>query len=160
MQNKYTYKGTSKKFATFIARNAECIAKACNWSEIQRVENPCSYGDSGVEEVRILHKDGTRTFLFCQVSNHGFPMNALNAVIEVSHAIISGAINESKCRVVVVSPNIDIRLVNSIQGKSFPASLMMVTPDKCFYWESESISDTANDIKRSNEKLTKLTEID
>jgi hypothetical protein len=127
--------GTPEEFTAWVKENIMGIAKQCGWTEISAVtEKPMALRNQErtVLNLTIMHTDGVKTYLMCEVANDGLPFSACLESFIAMKAIQTGERLDG-C-VVVVSPSIDERIVGDVHRKNVPINFLMANPTRYKYW--------------------------
>lgn len=127
--------GTPEEFAAWVKENLLGIAKQCGWAEISAItEKPIALRNQErtVLNLTIMHTDGVKTYLMCEVANDGLPFSACLESFIAMKAIQTG--EKFDGRVVVVSPSIDERIVGDVHRKNLPINFLMASPTQYKYW--------------------------
>ena len=129
------FSGTPEQFTAWVKENIMGIAKQCGWAEISAVtEKPMALNNQErtVLNLTIMHTDGVKTYLMCEVANDGLPFSACLESFIAMKAIQTG--EKFDGRVVVVSPSIDERIVGDVHRKNVPINFLMANPTRYKYW--------------------------
>lgn len=129
------FSGTPEQFTAWVKENLLGIAKQCGWAEISAVtEKPIALRNQErtVLNLTIMHTDGVKTYLMCEVANDGLPFSACLESFIAIKATQTGERLDG--RVVVVSPSIDERIVGDVYRKNVPINFLMTNPTRCKYW--------------------------
>lgn len=129
------YSGTPEQFTEWVKRNVYSIIKQCGWAEISAVTKDAlvlSNNERPVLNLTIMHTNGVKTYLMCEVANDGMPFSAC---LEASIAIKAIRTCE-RCdgRIVVVSPIINDNIIESARAKNLPVNFLILNQSQCKYW--------------------------
>lgn len=127
--------GTTEQFTMWVMDNIHNIAKQCGWGEIESMTPKALVLNNEEREIHnltIIHTDGIKTYLMCEISNDGMPFSAC---LESFIAITATQTCE-RCdgRIVVVSPAIDERIAKYTHAKNVPVNFLMLNQSQCKYW--------------------------
>ena len=127
--------GTTEQFTTWVMDNIHDIAKQCGWAEIESMTPKALVLNNEEREVHnltIMHADGIKTHIMCEISNDGLPFSACLESFIAIKAIQT--VEKFDGRVVVVSPIVSERIVDAIQSNNVPINFLMVNKSEVKYW--------------------------
>lgn len=129
------YSGTPEQFTEWVKENVYSIIKQCGWAEISAVTKDAlvlSNNERPVLNLTIMHTNGVKTYLMCEVANDGMPFSAC---LE-SFVAMKATQTCERCdgRMVVVSPVIDERIAEYTHAKNVPINFLMLNQSQCKYW--------------------------